>query len=100
MSAPKVTALLEGSPAAVAGFRIGDELISLNGEQPRDVIEYQQLVDGARLEIVVRRAGAELDRRILVDKEAGEPLGLEVSAAVFDRVRTCDNHCAFCFIYQ
>ena len=33
-------------------------------------------------------------------KDAGEPLGLEVSSAVFDRVRTCDNHCAFCFIYQ
>ena len=30
----------------------------------------------------------------------GEPLGVEVSSAVFDRIRTCDNHCAFCFIYQ
>ena len=49
---------------------------------------------------MVRRAGGELDRRIRVVKQAGEPLGLEVSAAVFDRVRTCDNHCAFCFIYQ
>jgi putative radical SAM enzyme (TIGR03279 family) len=100
MSAPKVTALLEGSPAAAAGFQVGDELVSLNGEQPRDVIEYQQLVDAARLDVVVRRPGADLDRRIRVDKQAGEPLGLEVSAAVFDRVRTCDNHCAFCFIYQ
>src|SRR5580700_5096125 len=100
MSAPTVTALLEGSPAAAAGFQVGDELVSLNGEQPRDVIEYQQLVDAARLDIVVRRPGADLDRRIRVDKQAGEPLGLEVSAAVFDRVRTCDNHCAFCFIYQ
>jgi NifB/MoaA-like Fe-S oxidoreductase len=27
-------------------------------------------------------------------------LGAEVSSAVFDRVRTCDNHCEFCFIYQ
>ena len=35
-----------------------------------------------------------------VAKEAGEPLGVEVSSAVFDRVRTCDNHCEFCFIYQ
>ena len=26
--------------------------------------------------------------------------GIEVSSAVFDRVRTCDNHCEFCFIYQ
>src|ERR1035441_4678462 len=100
MSAPKVTALVQGSPAAAAGFQVGDELVSLNGEQPRDVIEYQQLADAARLDVVVRRTGAELDRRIRVDKKAGQPLGLEVSAAVFDRVRTCDNHCAFCFIYQ
>ena len=35
-----------------------------------------------------------------VDKAPGEPLGVEVSSAVFDRIRTCDNHCAFCFIYQ
>src|ERR1035441_3029256 len=100
MSAPKVTALVQGSPAAAAGFQVGDELVSLNGEQPRDVIEYQQLADAARLDVVVRRTGAELDRRIRVDKKAGQPLGLEVSAAIFDRVRTCDNHCEFCFIYQ
>jgi NifB/MoaA-like Fe-S oxidoreductase len=37
---------------------------------------------------------------VRVDKAAGEPLGVEVSSAVFDRIRTCDNHCAFCFIYQ
>src|SRR3712207_8743142 len=31
---------------------------------------------------------------------AGEPLGAEVHSALFDQVRTCDNHCEFCFIYQ
>ncbi len=35
-----------------------------------------------------------------VDKAAGAPLGLELASAVFDRVRTCDNHCPFCFIHQ
>ena len=25
---------------------------------------------------------------------------MEVDAALFDRVRTCDNHCEFCFIHQ
>ena len=35
-----------------------------------------------------------------IAKAAGQPLGAEVSSAVFDRVRTCDNHCEFCFIYQ
>ena len=48
----------------------------------------------------MRRTGAPLPRLVRVDKAAGEPLGIEVSSAVFDRIRTCDNHCAFCFIYQ
>jgi putative radical SAM enzyme (TIGR03279 family) len=100
MSAPRVTAVAEASPAALAGLLVGDELVSLNGQQPRDVIEYQQLTDAGELDVMVRRAGSDLARRVRVRKEDGQPLGLEVSTAVFDRVRTCDNHCAFCFIYQ
>jgi putative radical SAM enzyme (TIGR03279 family) len=100
MSAPRVTAVAEASPAGLAGLLVGDELVSLNGQQPRDVIEYQQLTDAGELDVMVRRAGSDLARRVRVHKEEGQPLGLEVSTAVFDRVRTCDNHCAFCFIYQ
>src|SRR5580658_2578641 len=100
MSAPRVTAVAEASPAALAGITVGDELVSLNGQQPRDVIEYQQLTDAGELDVMVRRAGSDLARRVRIRKDEGQPLGLEVSAAVFDRVRTCDNHCAFCFIYQ
>src|SRR5271163_394839 len=100
MSAPKVTVVTAASPAARAGLEVGDELLALNGRLPRDVIEYQQLADEEDVEVLVRRAGEEEARPILVAKEAGEPLGVGVSSAVFDRVRTCDNHCAFCFIYQ
>ena len=35
-----------------------------------------------------------------VAKAEGMPLGAEVASALFDQVRTCDNHCEFCFIYQ
>ena len=45
-------------------------------------------------------AAAALERRSWSTKAAGAPLGLELDSAVFDRVRTCDNHCPFCFIYQ
>jgi putative radical SAM enzyme (TIGR03279 family) len=100
MSAPTVTSVTEASPAARAGLAVGDELLSIDGQEPRDVIDFQRLSDASDLSVLVRRAGAPLPRVVRVDKDAGESLGVEVSSAVFDRIRTCDNHCAFCFIYQ
>jgi len=77
---------------------VGDELLAVNGTPPRDVIEYRLAVDEADV-VLDLRSGHER-REVVVHKGAGEPLGIEVSSAVFDRVRTCDNHCQFCFIYQ
>lgn len=70
----------------------------MNGEAIRDVIQYQIQADDAEVELELRRGG--LERVVGVVKEAGAPLGLELASAVFDRVRTCDNHCPFCFIHQ
>ncbi|HEY3484803.1 MAG TPA: DUF512 domain-containing protein [Ilumatobacteraceae bacterium] len=98
MSAPVVVALAPGSAAARAGVELGDEIVRVAGQVPRDIIEWHYLVDDADPFLEVRRGGLELD--IEVDKRAGEQLGIEVQSAVFDRVRTCDNHCEFCFIYQ
>jgi putative radical SAM enzyme (TIGR03279 family) len=100
MSVPTVTSVTAASPAARAGLAVGDELLSIDGQEPRDVIDFQRLSDAGDLSVLVRRAGAPLPRVVRVGKDAGEPLGVEVSSAVFDRIRTCDNHCAFCFIYQ
>ena len=47
MSAPRVVSVEPGSPADRAGLAVGDELQSIDGEQPRDVLEYRQLVDGS-----------------------------------------------------
>src|SRR6202049_2479347 len=99
-TAPKVVAVTESSPADLSGLRPGDELLSLNGRSPRDVIEYSLLVDEPDLDLVVRRRGQADPLVLRVVKGAGEALGVEVSSALFDRVRTCDNHCEFCFIYQ
>ncbi len=93
-----MVAVAPGSPAHEAGVEVGDVLCSINGEQPRDVIRYQLLVDGPELELELDRGG--LGRVVEITKAEGHPLGIEVQAAVFDQVRTCDNHCGFCFIYQ
>src|ERR671919_1246064 len=98
MSAPRVVAVAPGSPAARAGLVEGDEILSVNGEVPRDLLEWRQLVDAATLAVEARRAN--LETVVDIDKRPGEPPGVEGHSALFDKVRTCDNHCEFCFIYQ
>jgi putative radical SAM enzyme (TIGR03279 family) len=98
MPLPRVVAVVDPSPAARAGVAPGDEIRAMNGQVPRDVIEYNLIADEPNVELDLTRGG--LDLTALVEKGAGESLGIEVSSAVFDRVRTCDNHCEFCFIYQ
>jgi len=98
MPSVRVVAVAPGSPAAVAGVLAGDEVVAVNGESLRDVIAYQIRVDEPVVEIELRSGG--LERSVKVEKAAGAPLGIELAGAVFDRVRTCDNHCAFCFVHQ
>ncbi len=98
MSLPRVVDVHPASPAARAGLIVGDEIATLDGEVPRDVIAYQLLADSADLTLEVNRGG--LTREVVVAKAEGEPLGVELHSALFDDVRTCDNHCEFCFIYQ
>src|SRR5215207_3299453 len=98
MSAPLVVAVAPGSPADIAGLRPGDAVTRVNGRVPRDVIEWRLWSDEPVVGLEIARNGIDLE--LDVHKQAGEPLGAEVSSALFDRVRTCDNHCEFCFIYQ
>ena len=98
MSLPRVVAVAPGSPASRAGLQPGDEVVSLAGRRPRDVIEWRLLTDAADIDMELRRGGLDFD--VVVAKDEGVPLGAEVASALFDRVRTCDNHCDFCFIYQ
>ncbi len=98
MPLARVVAVAPGSPAATAGVSVGDEIVDVNGEELRDVIRYQVQVDEPHVALTLRNG--EQERVVTVDKPAGAPLGLELHSAVFDRIRTCDNHCPFCFIHQ
>lgn len=95
---PVVTSIDAGSPADRAGVIVGDLIIAVNGEMPRDIIEWHLQTSESEVLLSVSRAGLEVD--IEVRRSPGEEFGVHVESAVFDRVRTCDNHCDFCFIYQ
>lgn len=95
---PIVTSIDPGSPADRAGVVVGDLIIAVNGEVPRDIIEWHLQTSESEVTLSVSRAGLEVDIEVL--RSPGEEFGVHVESAVFDRVRTCDNHCDFCFIYQ
>ena len=98
MSTARVVGIVPDGPADLAGLRVGDVLLAVNGMPIRDIIEFRVLTDEPEVSLVVDRSGLQFE--LDLDKAAGSPLGIEVDAAVFDRVRTCDNHCEFCFIHQ
>jgi putative radical SAM enzyme (TIGR03279 family) len=98
MSRPRIVAVAPASPAARAGLAVGDEVVAVDGEPPRDLIRWRLLTDGPAPELEIERGG--LVRSVTIAKQDGEPLGVEVHSALFDALQTCDNHCSFCFIHQ
>lgn len=94
----RITEVAPGSPAARAGVVAGDVVAMVNDRPIRDIIEWHHQVDEANVLLRLDRGGMMVD--VEVEKQPGEPLGVSIASAVFDRVQTCDNHCSFCFIYQ
>lgn len=94
-----ITAIQPGSVARRHGICPGDEVVSIGGEPLLDEIDYQALTFPAKLEITLRRkSGGE--RRVLIRKEEGEPLGLRFGESMTLSPRRCRNRCVFCFIDQ
>ncbi|MDO8737284.1 MAG: DUF512 domain-containing protein [Thermoleophilia bacterium] len=93
-----VVSVSPGSPADVAGIESGDRIISLDGSELHDVIDYQFHLEPGVQAVIVERDGRrhELD---LDNYEGGDP-GICFDDVRFDRVRTCANRCVFCFIDQ
>ena len=77
-----ITGVDPGSPALRAGLRPGDELISLNGHEIRDVLDYRYYGEEERLLLEFRRNG--VLRRKRIRKEESEPLGLSFRDYLMD----------------
>ena len=97
-AAATVMAVTGGSPADLAGVLVGDVVMAVDGRPVRDIIEYRVLTDESEVSLDLLRDGIEVT--VDLEKDPGTPLGVEIDSPVFDEVRTCDNHCEFCFIYQ
>ncbi|MFS8856229.1 TIGR03279 family radical SAM protein [Synechococcus sp. H55.2] len=95
----RISAVVAGSLAAKVGIRPGEALVSINGERPRDLIDYRFLCadEYLCLEILDNQG---IQRTVELEKDIDEDLGLEFETALFDGLIQCNNACPFCFIDQ
>jgi putative radical SAM enzyme (TIGR03279 family) len=94
-----VTRVLPSSIAEELGFEPGDRLLRINGQAPRDLIDYRFLCADEELTLEVQDAkGA--THLVELEKDFDEDLGLEFETALFDGLIQCNNRCPFCFIDQ
>ncbi|WP_299493101.1 TIGR03279 family radical SAM protein [Acaryochloris sp. IP29b_bin.137] len=94
-----ISAVVPDSIAAEVGFEPGDRLVSINGEVPRDLIDYRFLCADEYLTLEVLDAAGR-PHQVDIEKDFDSELGLEFETALFDGLIQCNNHCPFCFIDQ
>lgn len=87
------------SIAAELGFEPGDAIVAINGDRPRDLIDYRFFCADEFLELEVLDAQGQT-YHIELEKDYDADLGLEFTTALFDGLIQCNNHCPFCFIDQ
>ena len=78
---------------------VGDVLVSINGNEIVDVMDYKFFSYDPELHIVLRTAEGK-EHSIHIRKAEGQDLGLEFETYLMDKPRSCANNCVFCFIDQ
>ena len=87
------------SPAARKHIRAGDTLLSINGNEITDVLDYRFYMQTEKAELLLQTAKGK-QRVVHVRKEEDEDLGLIFETYLMDKQRRCTNQCIFCFIDQ
>lgn len=91
-----VKKVLRGSIAKRVGIMPGDEILTIGGYPFVDDADLAFYEMDERVSLVVKRGEEELS--VLIEKEEGEPLGIEMSQS--DYIIPCKNDCLFCFVRQ
>ncbi len=86
------------SPASRHFVKAGSKLISVNGHEIRDVLDYRFYIDEDELELLIEKPNGK-HKKIKLKNCDGET-GLEFETYLMDKQRRCANNCIFCFIDQ
>lgn len=97
--AVKISGIEKNSIAAKKKIEQGDVLISINGNEINDVLDYRFYINDTKLMLSLKTADGK-SKLVLIRKDEFDDIGLEFETYLMDKQKSCKNKCIFCFIDQ
>ena len=94
----KITDVERSSIAAKKSIQAEDILVSINGNEICDVLDYRFYLSEKKVNIKLIRDGKEYS--VSIKKGEYDDIGLCFETPLMDKKHTCKNGCIFCFIDQ
>lgn len=94
----EITEVLPRSRADKHGICAGDVLVSINGHEIRDVLDYRFYLAERNVSLMLSRSGEAFT--VNIHKQEYDDIGLAFATPLMDKKQTCENKCVFCFIDQ
>lgn len=91
--------IMDNSHAQKAGIKKGDTLISINGHEIVDVLDYRFYQLNRDIQLVISIKENKL-KNIHLRKAEYDEIGLLFDTYLMDEQKSCRNKCIFCFIDQ
>lgn len=94
----EVKSVAEGSAAQRCAIQKGDKIVSINGEELIDYIDYIYFCAKKRLRIKLSNKNGV--KTVRIKKSEQDDIGLEFTQPLLGKKRVCANKCIFCFVDQ
>lgn len=99
MKKHKIDHVVPGSIADEMEIAGGDLLLSVNGQELRDVFDYDYLINDEEVTLLIEKPDGE-QWELEIGKDPDQDIGIVFEDALLDKYRACSNRCIFCFIDQ
>lgn len=91
--------VVENSIADQLEIKSGDYLVSIDGNEIKDIFDYHLFSESSDLTIEIEDADGEI-WEIDIEKDEDQDLGIIFDNELLDEYKSCTNKCIFCFIDQ